>query len=258
MKYYRYNYQSIIRFNAPVVRHFFKLRCLPCENACQKIGREKLYLYPAVSLHYDADFFGNRMQYGHTLEEHDAFIFTSSGEVELKPYCIPETKVSPIYLIESHFTAPSAEIIAFAKSLRLEDCRDVQEKALRIADELYRHMEYCPGSTNNTTTAAQAFKQAQGVCQDYAHIFIALCRLNNIPARYTNGFMQGIGFTHAWAEVYHDGSWIGIDPTNNNQIEYGYIKIAHGRDAADCPVNRGVFIGGAGQTSEIRIITEEI
>ncbi len=258
MKRYRYNYQSIIHFNATVVRHFFKLRCLPCENACQKIGREKLYLHPAVSLCHDTDFFGNRTQYGHTLEEHDSFVFTSSGVVELMPYCIPESTVPPIFRIGSHFTAPSREIIAFSRSLPLAGCSDAREKALRIAGALHHHMAYTPGSTDNSTTAAQAFQRAQGVCQDYAHIFIALCHLNGIPARYANGFMQGIGFTHAWAEVYHDGRWIGVDPTNNNLIEYGYIKIAHGRDAADCPVNRGVYIGGSGQYSEIRVITEEI
>lgn len=256
MKHYRYHYQSIIRFDAPVERHDFKLRCLPCNNACQQIASENLQLNPAVSLQYATDSFGNRIQYGHTRQEHDCFAFTSSGEVALAPYCIPGTAPA-VFRAESRFTASSAQIRAFAKSLRLPTAEGVPYNALRIAEAVYQHMEYCPGSTDNNTGAADAFIRGRGVCQDYTHIFIALCRLKGIPARYVNGFMTGIGLTHAWAEVYDNGCWIGIDPTNNNRIEYGYIKIAHGRDAADCPVNRGVFIGGGRQSSEIRVLTEE-
>lgn len=255
MKRYRYNYQSIIRLDAPVVRHYFKLRCLPCENACQRIVSERLQLHPAVCLRQDTDTFGNRIQYGHTLEEHDSFVFTSSGEVELSPYRIPEKEAAAMFRLESLFTVPSAEMTAFSHSLHLPG--SIEQKAILIAEAVYRRMDYRPGSTGNDTHAAQAFARAQGVCQDYTHIFISLCRLNGIPARYANGFMTGIGFTHAWAEVYDGECWIGIDPTNNNRIEYGYTKIAHGRDAADCPVNRGVFIGGAGQYSEVRVLTEE-
>lgn len=257
MKRYRYHYQSIIRFDIPVMRHYFKLRCLPAATAFQQIVCEELQLHPAASLLHGTDAFGNRIQYGHTLEAHDAFVFTSSGEVEQTPYHIPEAATAPIYRIESRFTALSDELAAFARSLRLPPAASTETKALAIAHAVYRHMDYRPGTTGNDTTAAQAFACAQGVCQDYAHIFIALCRLLGIPARYANGFMPGIGFTHAWAEVYDGTGWIGIDPTNNQAIEYGYIKIAHGRDAADCPVNRGIFIGATGQSSEVRVIVEE-
>lgn len=78
-----------------------------------------------------------------------------------------------------------------------------------------------------------------------------------MAARYVNGFMQGIGLTHAWVEVHDGKAWHGIDPTNNRLIEYGYVKLSHGRDALDCPVNRGVFTGMASQQVEIRVIVEE-
>ena len=83
-------------------------------------------------------------------------------------------------------------------------------------------------------------------------------RAAHIPARYVNGFIEGEGATHAWVEVYDDGAWWGIDPTHNRPIEWGYIKLSHGRDAEDCPVNRGVFTGAASQTAEIRVIVEEL
>ena len=82
--------------------------------------------------------------------------------------------------------------------------------------------------------------------------------MNGIGARYVCGFMQGEGVTHAWVEVYCNGYWLALDPTHNRKIEYGYIKLAQGRDAADCPVNRGVFTGSAIQTTHVEVIVEEV
>ena len=69
---------------------------------------------------------------------------------------------------------------------------------------------------------------------------------------------MGEGATHAWVEVYDGEAWCGLDPTNRQIIEYGYLKIAHGRDAADCPVNRGVFRGVAQQQTEVCVRVHEL
>lgn len=89
--------------------------------------------------------------------------------------------------------------------------------------------------------AYEAYALKKGVCQDYAHLMLCLMREFNIPCRYVNGFIEGEGQTHAWFDVLVDGYWHGFDPTHNRKIEYGYISLAHGRDAADCSVSRGVF-----------------
>ncbi len=254
---YRYNYQNIIRFGTQVSRQYFKLRCLPGEQPFQHIIREEL-MFPNVSLCQDTDAFGNRIQYGYTLRPHDMFVYTASGTVEQNFYRIPCQKAEPFYRLPSKYTVPSPELISFAREMDFGPEEGTQRKAMIMADAVYRHMIYTPGSTDNSTSAAEAFDKAEGVCQDYTHIFLTLCRLHGIPARYVNGFMTGIGLTHAWAEVYDGEAWIAIDPTNNVGIEEGYIKLAHGRDAADCPVNRGIIIGNAIQTTEIRVLTEEI
>lgn len=258
MRRYRYHYQNIIRFDTPVARQYFKLRCLPGEQPFQHVLREDLRMCPGVCLRQDVDAFGNRIQYGHTLEPHDRFVYISSGTVEQTYYRIPCETAEPMYRLESRYATPSPELVEFAREMALDPDESVERKAIYMADAVYRHMTYMPGSTDNATTAAQAFAKAAGVCQDYTHVFLALCRLHGIPARYVNGFLTGIGFTHAWAEVHDGNAWIGIDPTNNNLITHGYIKIAHGRDAADCPVNRGIIIGSASQDVEIRVLTEEI
>jgi transglutaminase-like putative cysteine protease len=257
-KRYKYCYWSKIGLDIPVSRHFFKLRCIPVENACQQLLGEKLYIQPSVSLRYGKDVFGNSIQYGHTTEIHNTFLFESSGEVEMLPYRLPNNNVSPVFCLESSLTTMNADMEEFFRSLRLKKTTNTKENVLRMAEAVYTLMTYSPGTTCNATTATQAFAAAEGVCQDYVHIFIALCRHYGLPARYANGLMQGVGFTHAWAEVFIQNNWIGIDPTNNNEIEYGYIKIAHGRDAADCPVNRGVFTGAVQQSSAICVSVEEL
>ena len=70
--------------------------------------------------------------------------------------------------------------------------------------------------------------------------------------------MLGEGATHAWIEVYADGRWIPLDPTHNRAVDDTYIKISAGRDAQDCTINQGVFMGGGKQQQEINVIVEEI
>lgn len=90
----------------------------------------------------------------------------------------------------------------------------------------------------------------RGVCQDEAHIMLALLRMKGIPCRYVMGYMLGEGSTHAWVEVLREEKWIGMDPTNRRMVNDEYITVSAGRDANDCPVNRGIFSGMAKQQSQ--------
>ena len=255
MKRYLYNYQTILRFSAPVSRHGFRLRCVPCENSCQRLLKQSLFLHPSDGVTQATDSWGNPIQYGNRIEPHDSFVFVSLGEAELSPYRLPDGEPSPLFWLPSKLTAATASMTQIAQAFPRSTA---QGQALALSAWVYQHMRYQPGITQPATTAAEALTLGQGVCQDYAHILLALCRAAHIPARYVNGFIEGEGATHAWVEVYDDGAWWGIDPTHNRPIEWGYIKLSHGRDAEDCPVNRGVFTGTASQTAEIRVIVEEL
>ena len=257
IKKYLYNYQTIVHFSSPVTSHFFSLRCMSCVNTCQQIVKRDMFLHPSDYLVYGADAWGNPLQYGRRADAHDAFIFVSSGEARLSPYCIPELTPGYVFRVESALTGLSDSMKAFLSDTGQKKNNEL-DFALLLAENIYTYMCYSPGSTQIDTTAIEAFQQRKGVCQDYAHILIAMCRACGIPARYVNGFMQGVGVTHAWVEVLVNGEWRGIDPTNNRLIEYGYIKLAHGRDAMDCRVNRGVFTGNATEQTEIRVIVEEL
>ncbi|WP_165052686.1 MULTISPECIES: transglutaminase family protein [unclassified Adlercreutzia] len=123
--------------------------------------------------------------------------------------------------------------------------------AQRLCTRVFDSFEYAPGATDTTTTAAEAYEAGRGVCQDYAHVLIALCRALGIPARYVTGLMVGEGATHAWVEVHDGERWRGLDPTHNCVVDDRYMLFATGRDFEDCPIERGMFRGKAEQTQKV-------
>lgn len=251
---YLYNYQTIVRFTQTVNTHFMKLRCLPCVNYCQHIVQSEFILHPDFKKTEGKDGYGNRILVCSSLEPHDSVAYISSGIVELDDYVIPAETVEPYYYVETTKTAFSQEM----KAIPFTPSADKWEMAQELSRIVNAMMFYVPGSTDMQTTAAMAFSTKQGVCQDYSHILLALCRHYGIPSRYVNGFIAGEGETHAWVEVWVEGAWRGLDPTHGIVIENGYIKLAHGRDADDCPVSRGTYTGMGLQQTEIRVIVNKL
>ena len=99
-----------------------------------------------------------------------------------------------------------------------------------------------------------------GVCQDFAHLFLAVMRANSIPARYVSGYLnQGQSFAgdaalHAWVEAFLPGTgWIGFDPSNNLLANAHYLKIGHGLDYSDCMPIKGVFVARANGNTEYSV-----
>jgi transglutaminase-like putative cysteine protease len=108
-----------------------------------------------------------------------------------------------------------------------------------ICDFVQQRIVFDYQSARSTRTAYEAYEERIGVCRDYAHLAIALCRCMNIPARYVNGYLGDIGVPvrepmdfSAWMEVYLSGRWWTFDP-RNNVPRIGRIVLARGRDAAD-------------------------
>lgn len=261
MRHLRFNYQAATQFTMPVTWHFFKLRCRPCRNACQRLTSHRLTVTPDTGITVGLDCWENAMQYGSIVEPHTSLSYVSRGTVFTGDYAIPvvASEATGIFRVQSTFTAMSAEMETFRQSADLGG--DSVERAALVAHALHSHMAYAPQSTHNCTTAAEAFGQRCGVCQDFAHILIALCRASGIAARYVVGLIPGEGATHAWVEVLDDrhGVWRAFDPTNDIVVaDDGYIKLAHGRDVGDCPVNRGSFRGCALQSTLISVTVEDI
>lgn len=251
MKRYLYSYQTIVRFYGQVTRHFLKLRCQPFANDSQTIVDESVVLHPTdFSALYSTDAFGNRIITGSSLTPHDSLAYISSGVVEQTDYLIRDLMPQPYYKCPSVLTEPSPEMKEFASRYDLP---------IELCHAVYSYMDYVPMSTNTRTTASESFTQKKGVCQDYAHILISMLRYKGFFARYVNGLIVGEGATHAWVEVYDGNNWYALDPTHDCRIKHGYIKMAHGRDANDCPVCRGSVSGmHINQQTEIRVIVNEI
>jgi transglutaminase-like putative cysteine protease len=111
-----------------------------------------------------------------------------------------------------------------------------------ICDFVHNHLAFDYMKARATRTALEAYEERVGVCRDYAHLAITLCRCMNIPARYVNGHLGDIGVPildpmdfSAWMEVYLGGKWVTFDPRNNTP-RIGRIVVARGRDAADVPL----------------------
>ncbi|MEP7246264.1 MAG: transglutaminase family protein [Gammaproteobacteria bacterium] len=111
------------------------------------------------------------------------------------------------------------------------------EKVVAITDWIYTNVEYCRGSTNSETSAYDTVTQRAGVCRDFAHLGIALCRALNIPARYFTGYAYQLEppDMHACFEAFIGGSWMIFDATRLAHLN-GLVRVGVGRDAADASV----------------------
>lgn len=254
MRKYLYNYQTTVQFGGRIAGHSILLRCQPCNNAFQNVEEEHFIVPRHFWLRHGTDAYGNRITFGGTRELHDVLTYVCAGIVAVGDYQLPDSAPPMFYRFPTPRTLPTEEM---REAVR-HDGRDDVERALAICHDVYAMMTYAPQTTDITTTAQQVFASRNGVCQDYAHLMLAFCHANGITARYANGFLEGEGETHAWVEVYDGYGWVGIDPTHDRMIERGYVKIAHGRDALDCPVNRGTYIGNVTQQTSINVTLTEI
>ncbi len=253
---FRYSYQSLESYAQMVSRCHFLLRCTPCDTPFQRLRESHISLLSSSTLSSGEDCYGNTIHYGALNEPHDLFVVSSHGIIDsLGSYQIADREPHPIFRVASSLTHPSKALLTLGGE---KGAKNGLSRAEELASRIYTYMEYRPNTTSVETTATEAFEARQGVCQDFSHILLSLCREEHIPARYVAGFMAGTGETHAWVEVWSEGVWYGIDPTHNSRVERGYIKISHGRDAADCSVIRGIRRGVTSSQSSVRVIVEEI
>ena len=222
MKIWKLTYELCCHFSSPVTRHSYTLRCFPREMRYQKVQSCKYEVWPCYGNSRGRDSFGNSLLIGKSEEAHDWFL----------------VKVDSVVMTEK--------------------AADPWEKTEYLMRKLSDTFRYEAGSTFFSTTAEEAFAQGCGVCQDYAHILLALCRNENMTARYVAGTIPGEGQTHAWIEVWNQGRWKGFDPTNNRITDEDYICMAYGRDAADCSLSQGIFVGGGNQEQHIYVKMEEV
>ncbi len=156
-------------------------------------------------------------------------------------------------LLPSEFAEPTPLLLDLAN--QLEVCRRDDPLSLlrELNQRLYEYFDYVPKSTKVDSPIDHAIENRQGVCQDFAHIMIALVRSLRIPCRYVSGYLYRraqdhdrsvVDATHAWVEAFLPPlGWVGFDPTNCLLTGDRHIRTAIGRDYADVPPTRGIFRG---------------
>lgn len=259
MKRYRYSYHSFERYDNLVTFCQFLMRCTPCDTASQRLSECNFYLLNATSVREDIDCFGNTIHYGIFKPSHDLFVVSATGVVECAAeYGVEDHNPHPLFRVPTPLTHINDEMAMFNTSIEIAAGASIQDVVWTLSQHIHSQMSYISGFTSVATSGAESFAQRKGVCQDYSHILIALCRERGILVRYVAGFVVGEGESHAWVEYWDAGVWRGVDPTHNKLIVDGYIKVAHGRDASDCSVIRGMRRGVTNHTSQVRVIVEPI
>ncbi|WP_269522911.1 transglutaminase family protein [Coraliomargarita parva] len=160
-------------------------------------------------------------------------------------------------------------VIHVSKEVLPDGMKDVQEAVLAVMGYVYQSFTYEPGYTNVETPVVEVFESRRGVCQDFAHVMIALCRCHCIPARYVSGYfhiekaVEGTADdnmqSHAWVECYlPDIGWVGYDPTHHRRICDRYVKVAVGRDYSDVRPVAGTYRGDVDAQLDVTVRVEKI
>jgi transglutaminase-like putative cysteine protease len=168
-------------------------------------------------------------------------------------------------LMPSHFARSSPELENLALEIGATERKRRSPLAflLDITAAVHRTFKYVKKSTAVNSPIEDALRSRQGVCQDFAHIMIALVRNARIPCRYVSGYLyhggedshpSADGATHAWVEALLPGiGWVGFDPTTNRLADEKHIRTAIGRDYADVPPTMGMMKGKAETQLQVRV-----
>ena len=242
----------------------------------QKTLGSVIKVLPATRLSRSTDHFGNITHDYEIKTQHKRMVVESQIRVLNLPLSISNegysgrmdffgsseiTEKFNAYLGESRWVSFSPETRKHADDVtRSEDA--VFEKAAAIMRWINAEFSYEPGVTDAETHPETALRLRKGVCQDFAHVMLGMCRTLGIPARYASGYIYTGGGTaligaqasHAWCEIYlPDTGWIGFDPTNAVLADDRYIKVAVGRDDGDVAPIDGRYRGQADVRMDVEV-----
>jgi len=272
--FYSIHHLTKFRYDAPVSESIFELRMQPRSEGTQRCLNFQLQVKPRTNVFSYRDYLGNAVHHFNVPGQHRQLVITAEAMVDVQPHApLPLTlgrtawddldrDIAVIDLWEmltpSHFARTTPALGELAEELDLGSVeqarqRDPLQFVLDLNLALFGALAYVPKSTRVDSPIDDALNSRKGVCQDFAHIMLALLRQKGIPARYVSGYLfhkkedhSAEGATHAWVEAWMPSlGWIGLDPTNNVLAGERHVRTAVGRDYADVPPSRGVFKGEA-------------
>jgi transglutaminase-like putative cysteine protease len=255
---------------------FNEARLRPVDDALQTCRSFALRTKPAVVPRDYLDFYGNVVHYFDISTPHRKLVIEAESEIETAPNAarpaVPEVPVSALetspdreivgeFLNPSHFVPADVTLWHEAKEALASGRTTVFADATRLARHVFRTFTYKPNSTGVNTGAVEALKLRAGVCQDFAHVTLGLCRNAGIPARYVSGYFfnekrrpDENEASHAWIEVCVPGfGWAGYDPTHDRAPDERYVKVAGGRDYADIRPVSGTYRGAPTRSLKVEV-----
>jgi transglutaminase-like putative cysteine protease len=267
-------HRTSFTYSSPVRDSFNEARLQPFSDGSQTVDHFLLKVLPAARLRHHHDFYSNTVHHFEIVEPHSTLTVESHLRVTVTPRQPISATAAPWplarigeasretlvfdFLQESRFVEMSPEF--WRRAIDATDgITDTWQAALALMNWVYANLKYIPATTNANTHSREVLRERRGVCQDFAHVMIGLCRSLKIPALYVSGYLatETASATHAWVEVLVPSvGWIALDPTHNRQPDETYVKVAVGRDYADAAPIRGTYKGTTERTMDVSVRIE--
>ena len=293
-------HRTHVTYSADVVEGVMDARLGPRSDAHQRWQEFELRVAPSGAVRRYYDGFGNTAHLITLARPHAYVELVSRGVIETlltDPFRLPPTRpgsLSPSdladYLTPSETVPRDPRLNETAEPFRPATPDGTLEAVQGLMGLVFRTFTYEQNVTSVATTVPDVLNDRTGVCQDFAHVLIGLCRAIGVPARYVSGYIvstrspqsqsqtlgtmsqsqsqsqsrgdgpsRGAGASHAWVEAYTPThGWRGFDPTNNLLASTHHVKMAIGRDYNDVPPTRGTFRGTADENLTVEVETRAL
>jgi len=268
---YSVRHTTTFRYEPAVRESIMEVRLQPRSDGDQRCVSFALTIDPAATIMQYRDFADNIVHHFDIAGSHAQLTVTAQSSVEVQHSTPPKAADAGDWaaldalveqgdywemLLPSHFVRSSPALDDLARELHCERRGNPLELLTDLSAAICNLFSYVPNITRVDSPIDHALKERQGVCQDFAHIMIALVRGMKVPCRYVSGYMfhrdekekdrSLEGASHAWVEALIPKlGWVAFDPTNNLVGGDRHIRVAIGRDYADVPPTRGVYKGEA-------------
>ena len=264
-----------VSYPEPVRASFNEARMTPLTLPTQTTLEARVTVAGGVPVWTYSDYWGTYVSVFDITEPHQDLVVRAQATVETgqafglaRPAPLPwadlRAQASGGRLLEFLLTTPLTTLAPAVAATVIDAVRgaDAIEAAEQIVSRVRSQVSYVAGATGVRTNAQEAWDQGQGVCQDLAHVTVALLRAAGLPARYVSGYLHAdpsaepggsaVGESHAWVE-YWTGSWHAVDPTTNAPVQERHVVVARGRDYADIPPLKGIYHGAPGGALKVTV-----
>ena len=257
------------RYTGPIAETVMEVRLQPMDGNGQRCTDFKLEVSHAVKPRTYIDGFGNHVHYFNLVRPHAGLSVISRSTVEtgLDPDDDEGEELVQDFL---RFRSPVKDVEGvreLALRYRVSDPTSpaaVEQALDDLTVSISRDFTYDRTVTNVYSAVDDVLNLRAGVCQDFAHLFLAVARDMGVPARYVSGYIHSPGekaatASHAWAEAWVAGrGWIGFDATHPVRTTPHHVRLAVGRDYTDAAPTRGVYVGSATGTMSISVKTRDV